>query len=191
MRVRPWLARLAFRVARWQAVGEVPRTGVVVGAPHTSYWDFVAMLMVMWRGGVHPRVLIKRELFWGPLGWLLRALGGIPTDRSNPSGLVRELIKQARSGEPFLVIIAAEGTRSATPYWKSGFYRLAQVAHLPISLAFIDGPSRTTGFGPTLTPSGDVRADMDLVRAFFADKHGIHPERRSEPHLKEEDRPAH
>ena len=133
----------------WTAVGEVPRTGVLVGAPHTSNWDFVMMLLVMWRGGVNPRVLIKKELFRGPLGWLLPRLGGIPLDRDNPGGVVRELVREARSGEPFLLILAAEGTRKKGEYWKSGFWRIARSAKLPIALAFIDGPSRAPrGSGP-------------------------------------------
>ncbi len=184
--MRSQLADLVLRAARWTPVGQVPRTGVLVGAPHTSNWDFVMMLLIMWRGGVTPRVLIKKELFRGPLGWLLRRLGGIPLDRANPGGVVRELVREARSGEPFLLILAAEGTRKKGDYWKSGFWRLARSARLPISLAFIDGPTRTAGFGPTFTATSDVGADMDKVREFYRDKRGIHPERRTEPRLREE-----
>jgi len=131
-----------------------------------------------------------------PLGPLLRANGGISLDRRNPGNVVRELLAEAKhgkhgkhgkSGEPFLIIIAAEGTRKKGDYWKSGFYRIAQQSGLPISLGFIDGPTRTLGFGPTFMPSGDVAADMDLVRAFYGDKHGIHPQFRTEPRLREED----
>ena len=184
--MRSRLAALVLRAAGWTAVGDVPRSGVLVGAPHTSNWDFVMMLLVMWRGGVTPRVLIKKELFRGPLGWLLHRLGGIPLDRSNPGSVVRELVHEARSGEPFLLILAAEGTRTRGEYWKSGFWRIARAADLPIALAFIDGPTRTTGFGPTIRATPDVVADMDRVREFYRDKRGIHPERRTEPRLREE-----
>ena len=171
---------------RWTAVGEVPRTGVLVGAPHTSNWDCVMMLLIMWRGDVTPRVLIKKELFRGPLAWLVPRLGGIPLDRENPGGVVRELVREAKSGEPFLIVLAAEGTRTKGEYWKSGFWRLARAAKLPICLAFIDGPSRTSGFGPSITATSDVVADMDQLRAFYADKRGIHPELRTEPRMREE-----
>jgi 1-acyl-sn-glycerol-3-phosphate acyltransferase len=187
--VRRRLARLILALSRWRAVGEVPGSGILVGAPHTSNWDYVLMLLVMWNGGVPPRVLIKKELFRGPLGWLLRVNGGIPVDRKNPAGLIRDLLGQAGNG-PFLLIIAAEGTRTKAEYWKSGFYRLAAGAGLPIVLAFVDGPTRTTGFGPTIRPSGDVVADMDLIRAFYADKRGIRPERKTEPRLREERPPS-
>jgi 1-acyl-sn-glycerol-3-phosphate acyltransferase len=184
--MRGRLATLVLRAAGWTPVGEVPRAGILVGAPHTSNWDFIMMLLVMWRGGVTPRVLIKKELFRGPLGWLLHRLGGIPLDRANPGGVVRELVREARSGEPFLLVIAAEGTRQKGEYWKSGFWRLARAASLPIALGFVDGPTRTAGFGPTIRATSDVVADMDQVRAFYRDKRGIHPERRTEPRLREE-----
>src|SRR5680860_1455344 len=82
--IRKTFARLLLRVARWQTVGQVPTSGILVGAPHTSNWDWVAMLLLMWGDGVQPRVLIKREFFRGPLAPLLRATGGVPLDRSNP-----------------------------------------------------------------------------------------------------------
>jgi len=184
--VRKAFARLVLRLARWHTVGEVPSSGILVGAPHTSYWDWVAMLLLMWSGGVPPRVLIKAEVMRTPLGPLLRANGGISLDRANPGAVVRDLVAEAKSGKPFLLIIAAEGTRKKVDYWKSGFYRIAQEAGLPISMGFIDGPTRTVGFGPTLMPTGDVVADMDVVRAFYADKRGIHPKLRTEPRLREE-----
>ena len=184
--MRRRLARLILRISGWRAVGEVPRQGILVGAPHTSYWDFVLMLLVMWNGGVPPRVLMKQELFRGPAGVFLRRCGGIPVDRSRPSGLVHELTGQASSGRPFLLIIAAKGTRTRTEFWKSGFYRIAQSTGMPIALGFVDGPTKTAGFGPTLRPSGDLVADMNVIRAFYADKRGIHPERKTEPRLREE-----
>jgi 1-acyl-sn-glycerol-3-phosphate acyltransferase len=191
--VRKAFARLVLRLARWRTVGEIPSSGILVGAPHTSNWDWVAMWLLMWSGGVPPRVLIKAEIMSTPLGPLLRANGGVSLDRQNPGGVVRDLLaeaKAAQTGEPFLLIIAAEGTRKKVDHWKPGFYRIARQSGLPISLGFIDAPTRTLGFGPSFMPSGDVVADMDLVRAFYADKHGIHPERRTEPRLREEDAAA-
>jgi 1-acyl-sn-glycerol-3-phosphate acyltransferase len=188
--MRKACARLVLRLIRWRTVGQVPRSGILVGAPHTSNWDWVAMVLLTWQDGVQPRVLIKRELFRGPLAWVLRVTGGIPLDRKQPGEVVRRLLQQAKGDEAFLLVLAAEGTRKKAGYWKSGFYRIAQQTGLPISLGFIDGQSRTMGVGPTFHPSGDVVADMDLVRAFYADKLGIHPEQRTEPRLREEDRPT-
>ncbi|MFK5634958.1 1-acyl-sn-glycerol-3-phosphate acyltransferase [Ornithinimicrobium sp. LYQ103] len=190
MPVRRAAARAALRLARWRTVGEVPRSGIIVGAPHTSNWDWVAMLVLLWSHEVRPRVLVKQELFRGPLGWLLRSTGGVPVDRVAPGSVVQQLSDQARGDESFLIVLAAEGTRSKGSHWKSGFYRLARQTGLPLSLGFIDGPSRTLGFGPTVRLTGDVRSDMDVVRTFYADKRGVHPELRTEPRLREEEGPA-
>ena len=184
--LRKAFARTVLRLARWRTVGAVPRTGILVGAPHTSNWDWVAMLLLTWSQDVQARVLIKRELFRGPLAPLLRVTGGIPLDRSNPGETVRALLAAAEGDDRFLLVLAAEGTRGKGEYWKSGFYRMAQQTGLPISLGFIDGPSRTMGFGPTFAPTGDVAADMGRVRAFYADKRGIHPDLRTEPRLRDE-----
>jgi 1-acyl-sn-glycerol-3-phosphate acyltransferase len=187
---RKAFARSVLRLFRWKAVGSLPPTGILVGAPHTSNWDWVAMLLLTWRDGVQARVLIKRELFRGPLAPLLRATGGVPLDRTNPGETVRTLLAEAQDDQQFLLVLAAEGTRRKADYWKSGFYRIAQQTGLPIALGFIDGPSRTMGFGPTFHPTGDVVADMARVREFYADKRGIHPELRTEPRLREEDLPT-
>lgn len=186
MRVRRALARGALRATRWRLVGTVPSNGILVGAPHTSNWDWVAMLLIAWSDGRRPQVLIKQSFFKGPMGWIMRATGGIPLDRANPGATIRELLKEAETHESFLLVIAPEGTRGKSEYWKPGFYRIAGQTGLPICLGFIDGETRTLGMGPSFTPSGDVVADMDLVRAFYADKHGVNPELRVEPRLREE-----
>lgn len=179
-------ARTVLRLARWKTVGHTPSSGILVGAPHTSNWDWVAMLLLMWSDGVAPRVLVKKEFFRGVLGPILRATGGIPLDRANPGATMRALLEEARQDDQFLLVFAAEGTRSKGEYWKPGFYRTARQTGLPISMGFIDGPTRTLGFGPTFHPTGDVAADMDLIRAFYADKRGVRPALRTEPRLREE-----
>jgi 1-acyl-sn-glycerol-3-phosphate acyltransferase len=184
--IRRRLARGIFRLTGWTMVGELPRAGIFVGAPHTSNWDFVLTLLVTWQAGLSPQILIKKEFFRGPVGWLLRLAGGIPVDRKRPAGVIDELVRQASSGESFVLVLAAEGTRKKTEYWKSGFYRIAQQTGLPILLGFVDGATKTAGIGPSLTPSGDLKADMDMIRAFYADKNGIYPAKKTEPRLREE-----
>lgn len=186
MRVRRTFARGALRLSRWRLVGDVPEAGILVGAPHTSQWDWVAMLMIAWANGARPRVLVAAHYFKGVVGWVLRRTGGIPLDRSSPGATIRSLLQAAEGDDAFQLVIAPEGTRSKGEYWKPGFYRISQQTGLPITLGFVDGPTRTLGMGPTFHPTGDVVADMDLVRAFYADKLGIKPENRTEPRLREE-----
>jgi 1-acyl-sn-glycerol-3-phosphate acyltransferase len=190
MRVRRAFARGVLRATRWRLSGDVPSSGILVGAPHTSKWDWVVMILIAWGSSARPQVLIEQSYFKGPMGWVLRKTGGIPLDRQNPGAAIRALLEEAEGEQPFLLAIAAEGTRSKGEYWKPGFYRIAQQTGLPISLGFVDGPTRTLGIGPTFHPTGDVAEDMDLVRAFYADKRGIKPENRTEPRLREETPPA-
>ncbi len=186
-RLRWLLAQALLRLSRWRTTGEVPRKGILVGSPHTSNWDWVLTMLLAWDSGVTIRLLVKQEFFKGPIGWLLLRTGAVPLDRAHPGATIRRLIEESVTDETFLLGIAAEGTRSKVEYWKTGFYRISQQTGLPITLAFVDGPSRTVGWGPTFPLSGDVGADMDRVRAFYADKTGIRPALQSVPRLREED----
>ena len=185
--VRRAVARAAYRLSGWRKVGTCPPSGLFVGAPHTSNWDFILTLMVLWSDGLAPRVLVKKEIMRGPLGWVMERLGAIPTDRSGGGGLVQRLVAEAQADPSFVLVLAAEGTRKPTDHWRSGFYRLAMGTGLPVTLGFVDGPTRTAGVGPTFAMTGDVRADMDRIRAFYADKFGVHPGKGSIVRLREED----
>jgi 1-acyl-sn-glycerol-3-phosphate acyltransferase len=185
--VRHGIARIALRAVRWKTVGEVPSRGILVGAPHTSNWDWVLTMLLAWDSRVQIRLLVKESFFKGPLAPVMRWTGAVELDRDDPGGTIRQLLADAEKDETFLLGIAAEGTRSKGDYWKSGFYRISKQTGIPITLAFIDKQSRTVGWGPTFAPTGDVGADMDRIRAFYADKSGLKPELATEPRLKEED----
>ncbi len=159
---------------------------MLVAAPHTSNWDFFLMMAMAWRSDLHPKWLGKQEMFSGPFRPLFRAMGGIAVNRSNPRSLVTDLAEQAAAAEALAILIPAEGTRAKGEYWKSGFYRIASAANVPVVLCYLDGPTRTGGFGPVLYPSGNVEADMDLVRAFYADKSGMRPKNKTTPRLRDE-----
>ena len=162
---------------------------MLIGAPHTSNWDFVFMLAICWRHGFAPLYLGKHTLFKKPFGPIMRAFGGIPVDRAHPGRLVDDVVARLRTGKRVLVV-TPEGTRSLGKVWKSGFYRIASDAGLPVVLGYVDSATHTAGLGPTIMLTGDVVADMDLVREFYADKRGIHPELFTPPMLREESRPA-
>lgn len=191
MRIRRAIARLGWKISPWTHRSTVvPRdgAGVLVGAPHTSNWDFILMLGIAWELGLKFRYLGKHTLFKPPFGFVMRWLGGVPVDRANPAGLVDDVVARVSSGERFYLVVTPEGTRAAGRYWKSGFHRIALETGLPITLGYVDRDTMTVGLGLTFTPSGDVRADMDVVRAFYADKSGFTPALRTEPRLREEDR---
>lgn len=191
MRIRHAIARVFWGLSRWRMSSyRVPEggAGILIGAPHTSNWDFVLMLAMSWRLRLPVKFLVKNDVYRWPLRHIVRALGGLPVDRKHPVGIAEGLIARARAGERFYLVITPEGTRRKVEYWKSGFYRIAREADLPVTLGFVDRATMTAGLGPTIELSGDVRADMDRVRAFYADKTGFDPQRRSEPRLREEGR---
>ena len=188
MSARRAVARAYWAISRWTLRTErvaPDGAGILIGAPHTSNWDFVLMLAIAGEADLTIRWLGKRELFRGPAGPLMRALGGIPVDRRDPSGLVADLVARVRAGERFYLVVTPEGTRSGSG-WKSGFYRIARETGLAVTLGYVDRTTMTTGLGPTLEMTGDVAADMDRIRAFYADKSGLRPHRRTEPRLRDE-----
>ena len=186
--IRRTLARSYWALSRWRLVtAPAPeRPSVIIGAPHTSNWDFVIMLAIAWRLGIPMRWLGKKSLFRGWRGPLMRGLGGIPVDRDDPRGVVADVIARIRAGEVFGLVVTPEGTRAPGGAWKSGFYRIALEAGLPITLGYVDRTTMTAGLGETIELTGDVSADMDRIRAFYADKAGLRPQNRTEPRLRDE-----
>lgn len=177
--------------SRWTLASEAAptRPTVLVGAPHTSNWDFVLMLAIAWRLDIDVHWLGKKSLFHGWRGPIMRRLGGIPVDRADPARVVKDVVGQVHDGTVFGLVVTPDGTRGGNEYWKSGFYRIARETGMPVTLGFVDRTTMTTGLGPSIDLTGDVAADMDRIRAFYADKAGVRPERRTEPRLREE-RPA-
>lgn len=169
-------------------VGDPPTEPVcvMVAAPHTSNWDFILMMAMAWANDIDPVWLGKKEMFAGPAAPMFRALGGIPVDRQHPAGLADAMVSLTTSGRHRAILIPPEGARARKTHWKSGFRRIALGAGVPVVLTFLDGPTRTGGFGPSLTMTDDVVADMDAIRAFYADKHGMRPGRFTPPLLREE-----
>ena len=148
---------------------------VLIGYPHTSNWDFILAMLMKGALGLHFNWVAKHTLFRWPLGPLMRALGGIGVDRDNSSGFTQALAAEYRRHAELVVVITPEGTRAHRPYWKSGFYHLALAAGVPVVLGYIDAPRKRIGFGPSLQLSGDQAQDLAQIRAFYADKRGIHP----------------
>ncbi len=188
MSAKKLLAKVLFKITGYSMVGEKfpDEAGILIGAPHTSNWDFVAFACVAFHEEKQIKVLVKEQWFHGISGWLIRKIGGIPVNRENPGATTAELTKLIREGHKFQLAIAPKGTRHRHEYWKSGFYRIAQQADVPITCVSTDSRRKEIEVGPTFRPSGNVKADMDLVRAFYADKAGIKPENRSEPRLRME-----
>ena len=172
-----------FHRSGWTIAGSLPpdRKFVIMGASHTSNWDFLVFL-----GAVHAldrqvHFVGKQSLFKWPLGGFMRALGGVPVDRSAPQDLVSQIVAEFDAHDDFILVIAPEGTRAATKYWKSGFYQIALRAGVPIVCAGPDYPTRRGVFGPVIRPTGDYDGDLAPAFAFFRALEPRHPERAAFP----------
>ena len=136
--------------------------------------------------GVRVSWLGKHTLFIPPWGWLMRKLGGIPVDRRAPHSLVTQMAEKFKSSDYLVLAVPPEGTRSKVALWKSGFYHIASQSGVPIGLGYLDYDRKLCGLGMFVTPGGDVKADMDKIRAFYRDVRGKYPEMESEPRLEGE-----
>jgi 1-acyl-sn-glycerol-3-phosphate acyltransferase len=178
-------ARAVLKSIGWKTV-LVPLPGpqgIVVVYPHTSNWDFI--IGVLYKIGVSLRVrwVGKHTLFRWPLRRLFVRLGGVPIRRNQRSGFVEAVLAEFARGEPMWLAVTPEGTRSRTSSWKSGFYRIALAADLPVGLGYIDYSTRTIGIDTYIKLTGDVAADFDRIRAFYKDKRGRRPENEGDIRL--------
>jgi 1-acyl-sn-glycerol-3-phosphate acyltransferase len=153
---------------------------VIVVYPHTSNWDFVVGYLARLAAGLPVRWMGKDTLFRWPVAGLFRRMGGIPVNRRAPSGLTAQLVRALETEETLWLAIAPEGTRAHTDHWRSGFYRLALAAKVPVGLAYIDYRAREVGLTTYLTLSGDEAADLARIRAAYEGHVGKHPENAGE-----------
>lgn len=152
--------------------------GVIVVYPHTSNWDFCIGILAKWAMGIELIFLAKDSLFKIPvLGGWLRYLGGRPVVRHSPQGYVDNISQEMLASPYFWVVITPEGTRKHTPAWKSGFYRLALKAQVPVAVAFIDYSKKEIGIKQFLQFKGEEEADLELLRNEYLGRIGFDPKK--------------
>lgn len=175
-----YLAKIMMRSFGWRIEGKLPDLPkfVLVGAPHTSNWDFLLFLGVIFSLRANVRFMGKAELFRFPVGWFFRYCGGVPVDRKKSTGLVEQMVKVCNESEKFILTIAPEGTRHHVSEWKRGFYHIAKNAGIPIVIAIVDGRHKTVRIGQIFHPTNDMEADMKTIKGFFEGVVGIKPRRK-------------
>jgi len=164
---------LAFlKLTGWTAEGALPphaAKSVLIAAPHTSNWDLPYTLMIAFALRLNVYWMGKSSLFRFPFGSVMRWLGGIAVNREQSTNLVAAAAAAIRDADgPLQLVVPPEGTRSKTRYWKTGFYYIALEAGVPIVMAYMDYQRKRSGLGPLLIPTGDIDADMQTVKAFYA-----------------------
>jgi 1-acyl-sn-glycerol-3-phosphate acyltransferase len=171
------IASLSLRLVGWEVETELPdeRKYVCLAFPHTSNWDGLMLISLAQSLGLTINWMIKDDWVKGPLGVLLRRLGAVAVNRGGAHNLVDQMIEAFRSHDELALVIPPEGTRGRAEHWRSGFYHIARGADVPVVPGYLDYGRKRAGFGPARRMTGDMRADMDDLRAYYA---GIQPQGR-------------
>ena len=174
------LARAIMGLVGWRVTGKLPDLPkfIMIGAPHTSNWDFILFLGVIFTLRADVRFMGKIELFRPPHGWFFRYCGGVPVDRKKSTGLVDQMVDAANQAERFILTIAPEGTRHHVAEWKRGFYHIAKGAGLPIVTAKVDGKNKTMRVGDIFHLTEDMEADMKSIQEMFKGMVGVNPRKK-------------
>lgn len=174
------LASWLFRAWGWKIAGrypyEIPKLVLAV-APHTSNWDFPVGILVREAGDIDTKFVAKHTIFWGPFGWILRRIGGVPVDRRQKSNFVEQVVAEFNQRERLHLTIAPEGTRSKVDRFKSGFYHIARLAGVPILLTKFDWERREVHFGEVFQLTGDEGRDLEYIWNYFKGVKGRNPEK--------------
>lgn len=178
--VRPIMRLMALFLLKcigWKVEGERPNLTkyVMIAAPHTSNWDFVIALAMVFVYRINIQIMMKDTWFFWPLGPIFRWLGAIPINRSKANNVVAQCIEDFKQREEKLLMVPPSGTRKKVLYWKTGFYHIARGAGVPIVMGFLDYRRKRGGIGPVFHPTGNIDRDMETIYAFYRDISGKYP----------------
>jgi 1-acyl-sn-glycerol-3-phosphate acyltransferase len=184
--MRKAIARGILKLVGWKTILIEPeeKRYVIIAAPHTSNWDFPLGILFMLTTDINFKFMVKDALFKCPIKYLFESLGGIDFDRKNSNNLTGRIANYIKSQDEVALALAPEGTRSKIEYWKSGFYYIALEAGVPIGLAGIDYGTKTLSLKKTIMPTGDIEADMEIIRNYYKDIKPKHPEKEGPIRIK-------
>jgi len=182
------IAKLILKLCGWKVNPNFPMEAhncVLIAAPHTTNWDAFYLLLGMKALGIPMKFTIKDQWTKFPFGLLIKPLGGLGIDRSKKSSgvakvsYIDQMVKIIKSREQIAMVVAAEGTRRLRKKWKMGFYHTAVSAGVPLCFGYLDYEKKEAGIGGTIDPTGDIKADMKIIHAFYKDIKGKYPEKFS------------
>jgi 1-acyl-sn-glycerol-3-phosphate acyltransferase len=167
-------ASVSLFILGWKTKGRMPdiKKFILVAAPHSSNWDFIYFLLIVFKFHIPAHWMAKNSMFFWPFKGLLKRLGGIPIDRSKKGNLVTAMVDTFNQADRLIITIAPSGTRKKVTQWKTGFYQIASQANIPIVCGFVDYKNKRGGIGPVIHPTGDMDADMQTIKKFYEDKSG-------------------
>lgn len=178
------LARIVLWICGWKVVGNWPeglKKAVLIAIPHTSNWDLLYARAAFYIMDIPVKFTIKKEVMVGPLGWLIKALGGIAIDRKKVAGKRKQtytetMVSMLKERDELVIMVTPEGTRSYAPRWKTGFYHIALGAGVPVVIGYLDYRLKHAGIGPTVYSSGDMDLDIEEMMKFGRTVTGKFPE---------------
>lgn len=157
-----------------------PAKCVIVGAFHTSGWDLALTLILKLSTGLPFRFVVKSDLVHGLQGRILRRMGAVPVDRTTSQDFVAQVAAAFAENETFMIAISPEGSRNQEHFWRTGFYYIAHTANVPVVFGYGDYRRKIVGLGPLLWPSGDIEADFEIIRTFYAGVTAKYPENQGD-----------
>ena len=177
--IKKSISRFILWIFGWKLIGGAPdaKKFVLAIAPHTSNVDFILGKLASWITGTTTHIIVKKEIFNFFLGPIIRMWGGVPLDRSKSGTVVEDIIKLFNEKDELGLAITPEGTRKRNPNWKTGFYRIAVGAKVPIFYAFIDFKTKTLGMSDRFDPTGDIEKDMKVIKDYYREMEGYHNEK--------------
>ena len=180
-----FLSRIVFWITGWSLNDNWPKglkKAVLIAIPHTSNWDLLYARSAFYLMDIPVRFTIKKEVMVGPLGWFIKALGGIAIDRKRiPGGrkqtYTEAMVNMLKESDELVIMVTPEGTRSAVKKWKSGFYHIALGADVPVVVGYLDYKKKEAGIGPAIYPNGDMEGQIEEMMAFGRTVTGKYPEK--------------
>lgn len=176
-------SKFLLRILGWKTVGGAAPENkcIIIGAPHTSAWDFVISWLFYNSVGGFARTLVKKEFFFWPLGPVIRKMGGLPIDRSKGANVIRQTIQLVNENEHIHLALTPEGTRNYTLKWKAGFHIIAKETGIPVYLGYFDWGRKEISIGEKFQISDDAKTDINRMKDFYREKgiKGRHPEKFS------------
>jgi 1-acyl-sn-glycerol-3-phosphate acyltransferase len=178
-RLSRWLGRSVLKIMGWRVEGSIPdlKRFILIGAPHTSNWDFVLAMAAILGLNLRMRWMAKHTIFKPGVVWFMEWLGGIATDRTNPKTIVDNVARIAKQEKGVIIGLTPEGTRKKVEKWKTGFLRIAKTLDCPILMVGLNFPGKIIFIGDLYHPSGDSDADLVAIKEYYGQFQGRHPAR--------------
>lgn len=164
-----YIAKFLLWIMGWKTMeppAEEPKC-LILGVPHTSGWDFIISFLYYRAIGGKAYVMVKKEFFWGPLGPIVKAMGGLPLDRKKGATAVRQIIDTINKADTMHLAIAPEGTRQRTEKWKTGFHTIARACNIPVYMGYFDWGKKQVGRGVKIELTDDVQGDLKRIKTHY------------------------